>query len=94
MENTKESSAMNTNTCCDIFTKDQRLTAEALALCQRVLQGGRGELDGYVSFLRGGCSKFPLALLRDAGVDMESPAPVNPALQHFGRLVDELDELL
>ena len=41
MENTKESSAMNTNTCCDIFTKDQRLTAEALALCQRVLPGWR-----------------------------------------------------
>lgn len=66
----------------------------AIALCQRVLQGGRGELDDYVSFLRGGCSKFPLDLLRDAGVDMESPAPVNTALQHFGRLVDELDELL
>ena len=54
----------------------------------------RRELNAYLSFLKGGCSKFPLDLLRDAGVDMEKPAPVDTALAHFGRLVKELDELL
>ncbi|MFM8251548.1 MAG: oligoendopeptidase F, partial [Planctomycetota bacterium] len=44
----------------------------AIALSQRVLQGGQKELQDYLSFLKGGCSKFPLDLLRDAGVDMES----------------------
>jgi oligoendopeptidase F len=33
-------------------------------------------------------------LLRDAGVDMETPGPVDAALKRFGELVDELDRLL
>ena len=66
----------------------------AIALAERVTSGGPAELNDYLSFLKGGCSKFPLDLLRDAGVDMEKPEPVDTALAHFGRLVDELDELL
>ncbi len=66
----------------------------AIALSRRVLDGGQSEVDDYLGFLQGGCSKYPLDLLRGAGVDMESPEPVNTALEHFGRLVDELDELL
>jgi oligoendopeptidase F len=66
----------------------------AIALSERVLGGGRRELADYHGFLKGGCSKWPLDLLRDAGVDMESPAPVDTALRCFEQLVDELDELL
>jgi oligoendopeptidase F len=66
----------------------------AIALSQRVLTGGKQELADYLSFLKGGCSKYPLELLRDAGVDMESPEPVETALDYFARLVDELDDLL
>ena len=66
----------------------------AIALSERVTQGGKRELDDYLGFLRGGCSKFPLDLLRGAGVEMEQPGPVNTALAHFGELVDELDRLL
>lgn len=66
----------------------------AIALSQRVLNGGAAELNQYLTFLKSGCVKFPLDLLRDAGVDMEQPAPVDTALTHFGKLVDELNELL
>ena len=66
----------------------------AIALAQRVLSGGNKERNDYLNFLKGGCSKYPLDLLRDAGVDMESRQPVDAALEHFGRLVDELDALL
>jgi len=66
----------------------------AIALSERVLTGGASELDDYMSFLKGGCSKWPLDLLRDAGVDMASPVPVDTALSYFERLVGELDELL
>ncbi|WP_442484516.1 oligoendopeptidase F [Aeoliella sp. SH292] len=66
----------------------------AIALSKRVLEGGKPELDAYLSFLKGGCSKYPLDLLRDAGVDMEKPEPVRTALEHFESLVDQLDELL
>lgn len=66
----------------------------AIALSQRVLHGGQTELDAYLGFLKGGCSKDPLDLLRDAGVDMESPEPVATALQHLQKRVQELDALL
>ncbi len=66
----------------------------AIALSQRVLHGGPAELNAYLDFLKGGCSKDPLDLLRDAGVDMTSPEPVETALKHFETLVEELDRLL
>ncbi len=66
----------------------------AIALSERVVHGGKAELNDYLSFLKGGCSKFPLDLLRDAGVDMASTTPVDTALARFESLVDELDGLL
>jgi oligoendopeptidase F len=61
---------------------------------ERVTKGGKSELNDYLGFLKGGCSKYPLDLLRGAGVDMEQPTAVDTALDYFERLVGELDELL
>jgi oligoendopeptidase F len=66
----------------------------AITLSRQVLAGGAAELDAYLGFLKGGCSKDPLDLLRDAGVDMEQPEAVETALEHFEQLVTELGELL
>jgi oligoendopeptidase F len=66
----------------------------AITLATRVADGVPGALAAYLGFLRGGSSKWPLDLLRDAGVDLESPEPVATALTRFGKLVDELDRLL
>ncbi|MFV2066393.1 MAG: oligoendopeptidase F [Pirellulales bacterium] len=66
----------------------------AIALAEKVADGGAREVARYLDFLKAGCSQFPLDLLRDAGVDMERPEPVETALRYFERLVDELEELL
>jgi oligoendopeptidase F len=66
----------------------------AIALAKQVAEGGPDELQAYLGFLRGGCSKWPLDLLRDAGVDLETPQPVGLALTRFSELVDELECLL
>lgn len=66
----------------------------AIALSQRVTGGGKRELNDYLGFLKGGCSKYPLDLLRGAGVDMEKPAAVDAAMTRFAGLVGELEELL
>ncbi len=66
----------------------------AIALSQRVLNGGAKERDQYLNFLKSGGAKFPLDLLRDAGVDMERPGPVATAMKRFSALVDELEELV
>ncbi len=66
----------------------------AIALSERVLNGGERELSDYLNFLRGGSSQYPLDLLREAGVDMEQPAAVDTALARFAELVEELDQLV
>ena len=68
--------------------------AAAMALSQRVLGGGRPELEDYLGFLRGGCSQYPLDLLRGAGVDLQRREPIDAALARFDELIEELDRLL
>ena len=65
----------------------------AYALADRVLSGGEKELGDYLKFLKSGGSKYPIDLLKDAGVDMNSPEPINTALLKFSVLVDELEIL-
>ena len=66
----------------------------AIALADRVTSGGTRELNDYLGFLKGGCSQYPLDLLRGAGVDMEKPDAVNAAMSRFDQLVTELEDLL
>lgn len=66
----------------------------ALALSERVVNGGTKERDEYLSFLKGGSSKYPIELLKQAGVDMRSPEPVKAAIKKFGDLVNQLEGLL
>ena len=66
----------------------------AVALSRRVLEGGEAELSDYLKFLSGGCSKDPLDLLQDAGVDMTKPEPVATTLSRFKQLTEELDQLI
>ncbi|MGH7982008.1 MAG: oligoendopeptidase F [Candidatus Udaeobacter sp.] len=66
----------------------------AIALSQRVLSGQSGSVDAYLNFLRSGGSKFPLATLKAAGVDMATPAPIESTLRLFEQRLAELEELL
>ncbi len=65
----------------------------AIALSRKILAEGESAVKDYLGFLSGGCSKSPIELLKGAGVDMTSPEPVNQALQLFGELLDEMEEL-
>lgn len=65
----------------------------AIALSRKILNEGESAVRDYIGFLSGGCSKSPIDLLKGAGVDMTSPEPVNSALELFGKLLDEMEEL-
>ena len=65
----------------------------AIALSQRILTAGEPAVQDYLGFLSGGCSKSPIELLKGAGVDMTTPAPINQALKLFGELLDEMEAL-
>lgn len=65
----------------------------AIALSERILREGEPAVKDYLQFLSGGSSKDPVALLRGAGVDMSTPAPIAAALRRFEGLVAELETL-
>jgi oligoendopeptidase F len=64
----------------------------ALALADRVTQGGKTERDDYFAFLKSGGSRYPIESLKRAGVDMEKPDAVNAAIKRFSALVDTLEK--
>lgn len=66
----------------------------AIALSKRIMELGEEGVNDYMKFLTGGCSLDPIELLKLAGVDMSSPAPIDSALELFGQLVDELESLI
>jgi hypothetical protein len=66
----------------------------AIALSRKILSEGESAVKDYLNFLSGGCSKSPIDLLKGAGVDMTTSAPVEEALQLFGTLLDEMEKLM
>jgi oligoendopeptidase F len=66
----------------------------AIALSRKVLAGDGSAVERVHGFLRSGGSRPPLETLRTAGVDMESPEPVDAALALFAQRVEELEEVL
>ncbi|MGZ3632932.1 MAG: oligoendopeptidase F [Parachlamydiaceae bacterium] len=66
----------------------------ALALNQRVVNGGEKERDAYLAFLKGGSSRYPIDMLKLAGINMLEPAPIASAISLFSSLVKQLDTLL
>jgi oligoendopeptidase F len=63
------------------------------ALAESVTHGGAAEAQRYLTMLRAGGSKFPLDILRDAGVDMSKPDPIQAAIKRFDSLVGEMETL-
>lgn len=65
----------------------------ALALSEQIITEGAPAVERYLRFLSSGSSRSSIDLLRDAGVDMTTPAPVQAAMDTFERLVDQLEQL-
>ena len=65
----------------------------AIALSRKILKEGQPAVEKYLNFLSAGCSKDPISILKDAGVDMTTAEPINQALSLFGELIDEMEEL-
>lgn len=62
----------------------------AISLSQQILKGDCEARERYLRFLKSGDSDYPLEILRQAGVDMESPKPVQEAMNVFQTLIEEM----
>ncbi|MBI5267276.1 MAG: oligoendopeptidase F [candidate division Zixibacteria bacterium] len=68
--------------------------AAAQTISQKIMEDGKKYLPVYQQFLKTGYSKYAVDILKDAGVDMTTPEPVNRTIKTFGDLVDQVEKLL
>ena len=69
----------------------------AVAVSEAVLAeaagGEKGSVQRFLEFLSMGGSDHPLKELSHAGVDLSGPAPIERALEKFGRILDEAEKV-
>ena len=68
--------------------------AAAGCLSSNILHGGEEERKRYIRFLSRGSSAYSLDILREAGVDMTSPVPLEQTLRSFREKTSLLEDLL
>jgi oligoendopeptidase F len=66
----------------------------AEALSAKVLSGDQNAMKRYITFLSSGGSKYPVDLLKDAGVDMTTDEPLNLTIRRMNQVMDEMEKLL
>jgi oligoendopeptidase F len=62
-------------------------------IARRIMDKEPGAVEKYLRFLKSGSSKYAIELLRDAGVDMTTPAYIQDAMKNFKALLDQTEEL-
>lgn len=66
----------------------------ASALAHKILTEGEAAVDGYLNYLKSGCSDYPIDVIKRAGVDMTTNQPVLDTMAVFEERLNELEELL
>ncbi|MGX1900557.1 oligoendopeptidase F [Thermolongibacillus altinsuensis] len=66
----------------------------ATALSKQILEEGTPAVERYIEFLKAGSSDYPIEVLKKAGVDMTSAAPIEEACRVFEQKLNELEALL
>jgi len=66
----------------------------AIYLAEKVRNGNETDRTAYLNFLKGGSSKYPIDMLKVAGVDMFSQEVVEKTMKVFNRYIDEFEKLL
>ncbi|HEX6805862.1 MAG TPA: oligoendopeptidase F [Terriglobales bacterium] len=76
-----------------VFQYATSFTASS-ALSEKVLSGDAQARERYLKFLSSGRSKYPIELLKDAGVDMTTDEPLELTVRKMNRVMDEMEKLL
>src|SRR5262249_21144397 len=76
-----------------VFQYATSFTASS-ALSEKVLSGVAQTTERYLKFLSSGKSKYPIHLLKDAGVDMTTDEPLELTMQKMHRVMEDMEKLL
>ncbi|MBE6048353.1 MAG: oligoendopeptidase F [Clostridium sp.] len=64
----------------------------ASAFAKSIIEGRDGAVEKYKGFLKSGGSKYPIDILKDAGVDMTTSKPLEATIQRFNELLDMMEK--
>jgi len=64
------------------------------ALAEKVIDKEEGAVEGLLTFLSSGGSKYPIDLLKEAGVDMTTSGPFDKTMAAMNRTMDEIEKIL
>ena len=67
--------------------------SSAINIATAVRDEGEPARERYLAMLAEGGSDYPMAILKRAGVDLETPAPIRAGIEEFDRAVSELEAL-
>jgi oligoendopeptidase F len=76
-----------------VFQYATSFTASS-ALAEQVKAGDPGAKQRYLEFLSAGGSKYPVDLLKDAGVDMTTDEPLDLTIRKMNQIMDEMEKIL
>ena len=76
-----------------VFQYATSFTASS-ALSEKVLAREPGATQRYLAFLSGGHSKYPIELLKEAGVDMTTDEPLELTIKKMNRVMDQMEIML
>ena len=76
-----------------VFTYATGLSS-GIAFADKIVNEGEPAREAYLNMLKGGSSKPPLVLLKEAGLDLTKPEAIKAALDLFDDTLDQLEELL
>ncbi len=65
----------------------------ATALSKKIIAEGDPAVQKYLAFLRSGSSEYPIEVLKKAGVDMTTPAPIEATIARFDQVLTEMEKL-
>lgn len=68
--------------------------AASQALAQKVKEEGQPAIERYLNFLKSGSSKYPIDVLKLAGVDMTSQDPILAVVKKMTDLLDQMEQLI
>ena len=69
-------------------------TSLARGIREEAARGETKRRDAYLALLRAGGSRYPVDLLKQAGVDMTTPAPFRAAIAEMNATMDEMERIL
>jgi oligoendopeptidase F len=76
-----------------VFQYATSFTASS-ALAEKVKAGDPDAKKRYLAFLSAGGSRYPVDLLKDAGVDMTSDEPLDLTIRKMNQIMDEMEKIL